>query len=416
MPALALACAVAAAACGGSGEGDAPGTEGSTGLEANTSSDGGALADAGSSGGSETGATPWVPEPGTIPARTAVRHCRFGAGSEAPRIGAGPDEGDVPTKLSTSGCFLDGAAAEPAPDLLPYQINAPLWTDGAAKRRYIVLPPGTTIVIAEDGRWDFPVGAAILKVFSPLTFEGDPESERPAEVRVMIRRALDWQFVTYMFDADGEDATRTDGGFTVELPVVVDGEDATKPYYYPDDEACRICHRDDGERQVLGPRTDQLDRVLDYGGEAVNQIEAMWQAGWIAAMPAARPMADAMPAPEDVDADPEARARAYLHANCSHCHRAGGWQPAGVDIDLRFEIPLAQTGICGVPLEYWSPWAGGRQRLAPGDLLESNIYQRMSMRGDGQMPLFGTYEVDPTGVAVMRDWIEALEGCPEPEK
>ncbi len=337
-----------------------------------------------------------------MPARAGSRTCRFGASSFASLVHGEPSS-DVPVRLSDAHCFVDLPSLTPGPDLLPYQLNAPLWTDGAKKDRYITLPEGETITVHDDGRWEFPVGAAILKTFAFV----DEEGTTPVELRVMVRRDVGWQFATYVFDPDGEDATLTPGGYDVDLDF---GAAAGRRYYFPDEDACRICHRHEQERHVLGPRTEQLDRWLDYGGVARNQIDAMYEAGWIDRVPNAG--AGAMPAVDDETAPIEARARAYLHGNCSHCHRPGGWQPLGLAMDLRWDTPLGQTQICDEDLAYTSPWAGGTRRIAPGDLDDSNIFQRMSLRGDGQMPLFGTYEVDPLGLAVMQAWVEQLQSCP----
>lgn len=342
----------------------------------------------------------------TMPGRAETRTCRFGEHT-SPALAHGDPAPGLPPRLSDAHCFADLPTLTPGPDLLPYRLNAPLWTDGAGKQRYITLPPGETITVHDDGRWEFPVGAAILKTFAFASEHG----LTPVELRVMVRREAGWQFATYAFEPDGTDATLTEGGYDVELDF---GAAAGRRYYYPDDAACRICHRYEGERHVLGPRTPQLDRWLDFGGVPRNQIDAMFEAGWIDRVPQLD-APDVMPALADDTAPIEDRARAYLHGNCSHCHRPGGWQPIGLQMDLRYGTPLADAAICDAPLSYTSPWAGGTHRIAPGDLDDSNIFQRMSLRGDGQMPLFGTYEIDPMGLQLVQDWIEQLEVCPGDE-
>ena len=41
-----------------------------------------------------------------------------------------------------------------------------LWSDGAVKRRFIYLPPGTTIDTTNMDEWVFPVGTKFWKEFS----------------------------------------------------------------------------------------------------------------------------------------------------------------------------------------------------------------------------------------------------------
>ena len=56
-------------------------------------------------------------------------------------------------------------------------------------------------------------------------------------------------------------------------------------------------------------------------------------------------------------------ARAYLHGNCGHCHRPGGWTPPDLDMDLLFTTepelkwPLAMAKL-GVDISMLSGTAG----------------------------------------------------------
>src|SRR5207253_4104644 len=45
---------------------------------------------------------------------------------------------------------------------------------------------------------------------------------------------------------------------------------------------------------------------------------------------------------DDASASPEARARSYLHSNCSICHREGS-VAGSAQLDLRFDTALADT-------------------------------------------------------------------------
>src|SRR4051812_35893069 len=53
--------------------------------------------------------------------------------------------GRLPMLLSQVGAFADVARLKPIPGLLPYDINAAFWSDGARKQRWIGLPQGKTI-------------------------------------------------------------------------------------------------------------------------------------------------------------------------------------------------------------------------------------------------------------------------------
>ena len=85
-----------------------------------------------------------------------------------------------------------------APDMQSFTPRYPLWSDGASKRRWILLPAGTSIDTSKADAWNFPPGTKLWKEFA---FDG------PIETR-LIERLADgsWRFATYLWLADGRDA------------------------------------------------------------------------------------------------------------------------------------------------------------------------------------------------------------------
>lgn len=315
------------------------------------------------------------------------------AGGRLTRLEVPPPEPGFPVRLSESGCFEDLPSLTAAPGVLRYDVNAPLWTDGVIKDRHLVVPPDAAIERTGDGGWRFPAGSVLLKTFST--------AERPIETRVMVRRALDWAFHTYRWNDAGTDADLQSERVTVEVEVETDEGPRPVSYLFPDRAGCGVCHGASG--RVLGPGDPQLDRGDQL--QAMDDIQLFTEPGHAAAGPS-------MPDVTDETLPLEIRARAYLHANCAHCHRPGGWQPPGLGLDLRAGTPLGDAGLCGVPLRYASLWAGGAWRVAPGVPSESNLLQRMRLRGNGQMPPIGTARPDPMGLALVEAWIESIETCP----
>jgi uncharacterized repeat protein (TIGR03806 family) len=277
---------------------------------------------------------------------------------------------------------------------------SPLWTDGALKQRHLVLPVGERISTHEDGTLTFPHGTVILKTFS---FDFGDGSARPVETRVMIRRAFGWEFHSYAWDAQSREAQLLDGRLHVELSLPV----GTLEYDHPSREECGYCHGP-SSAEPLGPRLDQLAREVDYGHTVADQLDALQAIDLFdGPLPDVAPMA----APTDPDAAPEARARAYLHGNCGHCHRPGGWAPPDLGMDLRWDTPTRNAGICDEPTKYYNPWFPFDERVLPGDPDASAVWRRLSARGLGQMPPLATYVVDPDAEAV-REWIVGLVACP----
>jgi hypothetical protein len=70
-----------------------------------------------------------------------------GCGSPtAPKIETAPFE-----KLSQYGLFSgDGAAQQPVPGVIPYDLNSALFSDYTSKYRFIKLPPGTQATYSDQ--------------------------------------------------------------------------------------------------------------------------------------------------------------------------------------------------------------------------------------------------------------------------
>ncbi len=301
--------------------------------------------------------------------------------------------GTLPDRLSESECFDPGDLGVPKPELIPYLVGAPLWSDGLAKQRWLVVPPDRQIEIDEQGRWQFPDGSVLIKTFSLES------SQAAIETRFMVRRVGVWEFYSYRWRPDRSDADRLDEGQSVEL----DGFD----WEFPSEVGCRNCHGF-GEGEPLGPTTLQINRLVDYGGPAgpVEQLDALAGIGLFAADPGDPASLPRLVDPSDESASLDARARAYLHANCAHCH-----QPTWMRPDLRWTTSFADTETCGQPIEFASPEVGGELRIDPGQPENSNLWLRMGVRGEGQMPLLGSGRVDTLGLALIEAWIRDLDGC-----
>ena len=315
------------------------------------------------------------------------------------RVQVVPNDGEFPRALSQSGCFDDVQTLAAAPDLVPYELVSPLWTDGAHKQRHFVLPVGERIGVDEQGALSFPTGTVILKTFS---FDFGEVGVLPVETRVMIRRAFGWEFHTYAWDREGRDAELLEDGAQIELAL----PEGPLQYEFPSRAECGYCHGP-SSAEPLGPRLDQLARDVDYGHTVADQLEALEA---IDLFDAPLPDVTPMVAPTDDEAPLESRARAWLHANCGHCHRPGGWAPPDLAMDLRWETPTEATNLCA-PTQYYNPWFPLDDRVLPGDPDASAVWRRLSARGLGQMPPLATYAVDPDA-DVVREWIASLSECP----
>jgi uncharacterized repeat protein (TIGR03806 family) len=314
--------------------------------------------------------------------------------------------GTLPTALSQTGCFA--ALTNPAPDAIPYLVASALWSDGLLKYRYMVVPPGERVRVGSDGRWWFPAGSLLIKTFVHERTPGDPETRQPVETRFMVRRNGAWEFHTYRWTDDGSDALLLDADETRTLQVDAREGAHEFEWTFPDEIGCRNCHGFATAR-ALGPNTAQLNREVRYGdGPPVSQLAALEKLELLELEPGLRLDPASLPAltdPREVDAPLQERARAYMQANCAHCHRPDWMRP-----DLRMDTPMSETGLCEM-IEFPSPWVDGYARVVPGAPEQSNLWLRMGTRGKGQMPPLGTALVDPLGHALIGAWIDELENC-----
>ena len=292
--------------------------------------------------------------------------------------------------LSQTGCVNRAKPQEPAPGLVPYGVNVELWSDGAAKQRFMAIPDGTKIKVEDDGDMTMPEGSVLVKSFSV--------GDKRIETRLLYRfPGGEWSGATYEWNDAQTDAVRLDAG---KEKVLANGQTWT----FPSPIECFVCHTQTAGRS-LGLETLQLNGDFAYGpGQTTNQLQTLADIGYIDRRP---DLATAPALPRLASAAPvEDRARAYLHANCSMCHRPGAGTTAGMD--FRFGQPRAAIAGC---TKTGYPGTENVQVLQPGDPLRSAIYRRMTTRDGYQMPPLATHKVDDVAASVMESWIRDLKTC-----
>jgi hypothetical protein len=115
--------------------------------------------------------------------------------------------------------------------------------------------------------------------------------------------------------------------------------------------------------------------------------------------------------PYDASHPLEARARSYLHSNCSSCHVFAGGGNAQIDLEYMTAYekrPLDAMKAIGITPLHSTFGIPDAKLIAAGHPERSVIYERMTRRGPGQMPQLATSIVDEKAVAVVREWIESL--------
>ncbi|MFN3989931.1 MAG: SO2930 family diheme c-type cytochrome [Erythrobacter sp.] len=291
----------------------------------------------------------------------------------------------APRTLAEFGFFTDAAGRQPAPRVMPYELNVPLWSDGADKLRYIYLPEGTRLTADGEGLLQFPVGAAIIKSFA----FGTGADQRLIETRVLLHRADGWVALPYRWNAEQTEATLALAGGRLDVTTSA-GE--TISYRIPNKNQCKECHSLNGA-------------VIPIGPKARNMAQS-----WLGAMlPEVPAKADSLPhwnTRKDANVKAEPLARAYLDVNCAHCHQPGG-MASNSGLDLRWEQADRQAiGIFKRPVAAGRGAGGHEFGIVPGAPDASILVYRLASAEPGvAMPELGKSTIDPDGVAVVRRWI-----------
>lgn len=314
--------------------------------------------------------------------------------------------GSAPTRLSQTGLFTDLATLTSASGLIEYDLNLPFWSDGASKRRWVAVPPNATVTFSATGAWTFPVGTVIVKHFEMLMADGDPNSARRLETRVLTREAGGWLGFTYRWNAAESDADLLASRETELLTInTAGGGTRTQLYEYPSRTDCLQCHTA-AAGFALGLATRQLNRDFDYGAVTDNQLRTLSHINYFGADITPTSQYGAYPAIDNTNVSTAVRARAYLAVNCAQCHRPGGTTP--VNLDLRFDT--SDTGMNAIDA---TPQAGnlgiaGARIIARGSRTNSVLWQRMQRLDDTRMPPLASHRVDQAALAVVGEWIDGL--------
>ena len=126
-----------------------------------------------------------------------------------------------------------------------------MWSDGATKRRWVRLPEGSQINVANLEKWDLPVGTKFWKEFS---FKG-----RKVETRFLWQtRKGHWVFASYAWNEAQTNAVLASESGIANIADIGDG----KRHSIPSVSECRSCH-DSSRTETLGFDALQLSTDRD---------------------------------------------------------------------------------------------------------------------------------------------------------
>ncbi len=319
-------------------------------------------------------------------------------------------DGKLPQLLSQTGAFSDVMRHQTEKGLIPYDLIVAFWSDGARKSRWAAIPG--KVEFSPTGEWKFPNGSVFVKTFFLPTDAAHPEQQRRLETRLLVRDSAGAVYgVTYKWRADGSDADLLPGALSENITVrAIDGTTHQQTWYYPSRQDCSTCHTARAG-YVLGLNTRQMNHDFAYPSGASNNELREWNRLGLFAPALTQQELSALPAlaaPDDASRSLEDRARSYLDANCSHCHRPGG---TVANFDARYETPLADQGLIDGPVLI-DQGIDRPRVISPHDIWRSIMFMRVNTVGDIKMPPLARETIDTGGVNLLRQWIESLPGRP----
>ncbi len=233
----------------------------------------------------------------------------------------------TPVRLSWLGVFTDLEKMTPMSGFVPYDVNSPLWSDGAIKQRWIAVPTDKQIKFTPTGSWSFPDGTVFMKHFDLVIDETTGERRR-LETRFLVRQEGGGVYgVTYKWRRDKSEADMVSQPQTEKIQIKTADGVREQTWYFPSPMDCLVCHNTNGG-DVLGVNARQLNGDFKYPARdsasaddcvTDNQLRT-WNHLGLFNSPLDESSLSTIPALVRVDdktASLEARARSYLDANCA---------------------------------------------------------------------------------------------------
>ncbi|CAN5906401.1 hypothetical protein BH11MYX3_BH11MYX3_43550 [soil metagenome] len=298
-----------------------------------------------------------------------------------------------PPTLADTGLCTNAACTAYAADVHSYIPQYQLWSDGASKKRWISLPPGTKIDTTEMNFWKFPVGT---RLWTEFTRDGVR-----VETRYMLKIKADDSLVgSWFFAAYGWNGTQD---ATVEVtPAGMMNANGTG-HDIPTRSDCRRCHENTPGR-VLGFQAMSLDYAAPAGEWDLDDVAGM---NLLTTAPAGATTPHYSVPGTAVDK----AAFGYMHANCGGCHNPHSSIFATTALELRMDVNKLGT-VNVMPAHVTTVNVNGTVGGLTGPIVKPNdptnsviIIRTTATTNPPKMPEKGTEIVDPAGQTALVNWI-----------
>ncbi|MGB1971727.1 MAG: SO2930 family diheme c-type cytochrome [Flavobacteriaceae bacterium] len=323
---------------------------------------------------------------------------------------------DDPKYLSAYN-FFKGNLADliPNSNVYPYAINTPLFSDYAEKERFIYLPQGKTMTFNPDGPFDFETGTVVIKNFLYPHDAAHPNKGRQViETRLLIKEEGRWKPLNYIWNDQQTEARLNYVGKSIDVKwKTKQGKTQELAYVVPNVNQCKNCHSIDNDISPIGLTAAQLNQRYRSLQEEMNQLDYFKKQGRLVNFTQAKDY-DAMPVWNmPLTGSIEERAKAYLYANCAHCHSAqGSAKNSGLYLDYHQKDARAR-GVFKPPIAAGKGSGDFQYGIVPGKPEASIFIYRMASNDPAiRMPELGRSVVHEEGLALLRQYINELATTP----
>jgi uncharacterized repeat protein (TIGR03806 family) len=314
-------------------------------------------------------------------------------------------------KLSEYGFFkLPLANLDPTEQVVLYNLNSPLFSNYAFKKRFIYLPGDAKMRYKNSGIMEFENGSILIKNFYyPEDFRNPEQEKKILETRLLIKENNQWKPLNYIWN---EEQTEASLNYIGKVKLVnwinKEGEKQTVSYSIPNLNQCKNCHARGKDVVPIGPTAAQWNKTYAMSLSNKNQLDYFHEQGILKELvePNLRPK---LPGWDNVLLPIANRAKAYLDSNCAHCHNAeGSAKNSGLYLSYN-QNDSRKRGIFKPPIAAGKGSGDFIYDIVPGHPDQSILIYRMKSNDPSiRMPEIGRSIEHSEAVVLLEQYIEAL--------
>lgn len=318
-------------------------------------------------------------------------------------------------KLSEYGFFKNRLAdLIPSDEVVPFDINTPLFSNYAEKLRFIKVPSGKKIIYNDSTWFDMPVGTILIKNFYfPVDFRHREKGRAILETRLLVNEEKGWVAYPYIWNEEQTDAFYDVAGEKKTVSYInKEGKSITADYLIPNKNQCKGCHLENKKLVPVGVAARHLNKDFAYTEQVKqNQLQHWQSLGLLSGLPDDIKNVPANAIWNDEKESLDKKARSYLDINCGSCHNPKGpANTSGFFLDMRETNPTA-LGVFKTPVAAGRGSGGFKYDIVPGKPDQSILLFRMKTNDPGMaMPELGREQLHKEGIELVWNWIKNMKG------